>query len=119
MNIPGGVSVEVYRNADSRDRHGDKSIPPLVGTIDHCVFQWASAASVGLRYHAANDFREGSDLNAVLFAPRDNPLQIQPRDRLKFGGHWFQVVGDRAWDELNPATGYNFGYYMVQVETVT
>lgn len=117
MRIIGGETIEVYRSA-SVDRHGD-AVHAFVGTIDRVVFQWASAASVGLRFHPSNDFQESSKLSAVLFAPRDADLLLEARDRVKFGGETYQVVGDRAWDELHPATGHNYGYYMVQVETVS
>ena len=117
MLIKGGQTVEVWRNPTARDRFGD-TVRELLGTVDHVVFQWASAASVGLRFHPSDKFRESSDLSAVMFFPKSNPLKVQARDRLKMGGNWFQVVGDRAWDETHPVTGYDFGFYMVQVETV-
>jgi hypothetical protein len=117
MKILGGVTVEVWRAPVARDRFGDVE-RVLIGTIEHCVFQWASAASVGLRWKANTSFRETSELGAVLFAPRDHPIQISGRDRLKMQGTTYQVIGQKAWDETNPATGYDFGHYMVQLEAV-
>lgn len=117
MNIIGGQTVEVFRADTARDRFGDVTRSSL-GTIDHVVFQWASAASVGLRFHPSTDFRESSDLSAVMFIPKSSPIKLLARDRIKMGGNMFQVVGDRAWDETHPVTGYDFGFYMVQVETV-
>lgn len=117
MRIRGGHTIEVYR-AVERDRHGDKS-DELVGTIDHVVFQWASAASVGLRFKAADEFQESSSLSAVVFAPRTAGILLQARDRIKLNGEWYQVIGDRAWNEEHPATGHDFGYYMMQVEMVS
>lgn len=115
MLITGGQTIEVFRQSTVRDRYGDVE-RTSVGTIDHVVFQWASAASVGLRFHPSDAFRETSDLSAVMFIPKSSPLKIEPRDRVKMGDNYFQVVGDRAWDENHPATGYDYGYYMIQVE---
>ena len=117
MRIRGGHTIEVYRTTE-RDRYGDKLNEALVGTIDNVVIQWASAASVGLRFHPSNKFQETSDLSAVIFAPRDAPLKLEVKDRVKFNGNVFQVVGDRAWDENHPVTDHNYGYYMMQVEMV-
>jgi hypothetical protein len=121
MRITGGISVQVYRNDTPRDRFGDTSAgePSLVGTIDHCVFQWATSASQGLRFRAGNDFRETAEIAAMVFCPNDDPIKIQGRDRLKIDGHTYQVVGEVAWNLPHPATGYDFGYYMVQVEAVS
>lgn len=114
MRITGGDTISVYRF--ERDRFGDKENETHVGDIEHCVFQWASAASVGLRFHPIDTFQESSDISAVIFVPRDAPFKIEDRDRIKLHGHTFQVVGDLAWDEDHPATGYNFGNCMIQVE---
>lgn len=114
MRIIGGDTISVYRF--ERDRFGDKENERLVGDIDHCVFQWASATSVGLRFHTVDTYQETSDVSAVIFIPRDTPVLIENRDRIKLHGHTFQVVGDRAWDQDNPATGHNFRYFMIQVE---
>ncbi len=118
MNIAGGHTIEVYRTS-GRDRHGDKQNETLIGTIEHVVFQWASAASVGLRFKPTDTFQETSALSAVVFAPRHAPILLQARDRIKFRGNTYQVVGDRAWDEDHPFSGYDYGYYMMQVETVS
>ncbi len=118
MRIVGGDTIEVFRTP-GRDRYGDKVSEASVGTIEHCVFQWASAASVGLRFHKTDNFQETSTLSAVIFCPRDAAVKLQARDRFKFLGNTFQCVGDRAWDELNPATGHDFGYYMMQCEVVS
>lgn len=118
MRIKGGTTIEVYRTTQ-RDRYGDKLDETHIGSIEHCVFQWASAASVGLRYHPTkNGMQETSDQSAVIFCPRNAPVRLQNRDRIRFGGNTYQVVGDRAWDQEHPATGYDFGYYMMQVEMV-
>ena len=117
MRITGGITVEVHRGDAPRDRFGDTE-RDLVGTIENCVFQWASAAGVQVRFANSNDFRETAELRAVLFAPNDDPIQIQGKDRLKFNGQWYQVTGSRSWDEAHPMTGYDYGYYQVQVETV-
>lgn len=116
MRIRGGHTIEVWR-ASTQDRHGDRN-PVLIGTIEHVVLQWASAASVGLRFQSANSFQETSSLGAVLFAPRSAAIKLQARDRIVLKGEKYQVVGDRSWDEDHPVTGHDFGYYMVQVETV-
>lgn len=115
MRIRGGQTITVIRPS-AKDRHGDVTADSVVGTIEHCVFQWASAASVGLRFHATDQFQETSNLSAVIFCPRDAAVKLEPRDRFTLNGNTFQAVGDRAWDENNPATGHDFGYYMVQVE---
>ena len=117
MRIRGGHTVEVYR-ATNQDAYGDRDWE-LIGSIDHVVFQWASAASVGLRFHPDDRFQETTGLSAVMFVPRGSTPAIEPRDRLKFNGETYQVVGDRAWDENHPVTNYNFGHYMVQVEVTS
>jgi len=121
MRIRGGHTIEVYRNTTGKDRHGDPVAdqPELIGTIDNVVFQWASAASVGLRFHSSKGFQETSDLSAVVFAPRDAEILLQARDRIKFNGETYQVVGNRAWDENHPVTGRDYGFYMMQIDTAT
>ena len=116
MIIRGGHTMEVYRT--TRDRFGDGE-QILVGTIENVVFQWASAASVGLRFHKNKDLQESSSLSAVVFAPRDAAIKLQGGDRIKFNDSVYQVVGDRAWDEDNPITGHAFTHYMMQVETTS
>ncbi len=118
MRIIGGHTIDVYRKTTAPDRFGDKEFA-LVGKIDNVVFQWASAASVGLRFKPTDKFQETSELSAVVFAPRNAAVKLQARDRIKFNGETYQVVGDRAWDETHPATGYDFSYYMMQVEVVS
>lgn len=117
MDIPFGQRIEVLRTP-VRDRHGDGGMVS-VGFIDHVVFQWASAASVGLRFRPSGGFQETSDLAAVFFLPRDSEVKVQAKDRIRFQGNLYQVIGDRAWDEAMPATGHNFKHYMVQVEMVS
>ncbi len=118
MYITGGQTIEVLRRTGGRDRHGDGELVSL-GTIDHCVFQWASAASVGLRFHNLDEFGEHSSLAAVIFVPRDAEIQVQAKDRVRMQGDLYQVMGDRAWDENHPATGFNYQFYMIQVEKVS
>lgn len=117
MKIRGGQSIDVYRH--TKDRFGDKVSETFVGTLDNCVLQWASSASVGLRFHPSNDFEESFRLSAVIFCPRKAPFKLEPRDRFKLNGKTYQVAGERAWDQDHPATGFNYGYYMSQVELVT
>lgn len=118
MRITGGQTISVYRPV-REGRHGDVLDNNYVGDISNCVFQWASAASVGLRFHLTKDFQESSDLSAVIFCPRDAEVKLESRDRFVMNGNTFQVIGDRAWDETHPATGYDYGYYMMQVEMVS
>lgn len=116
MRVRGGHTVEVFRA--SVDRFGDGELVSI-GTIDNVVFQWASAASVGLRFHTDKDFQETSSLSAVMFIPRDAAVSPQSRDRIKFNGELYQVVGEHAWDENHPVTDHDFGYYMLQVEVTS
>lgn len=116
MRITGGQTIKVYRH--TKDRFGDKVGETYVGDIEHCVLQWASSSSVGLRFHPSNDFEESFKLSAVIFCPRDAAIKLEPRDRFVYNGKTYQVAGERAWDQLNPATGYDYGYYMIQVEVV-
>lgn len=117
MRISGGQTIDVYRH--TKDRYGDKQSEVFVGSIDHCVLQWASSASVGLRFHPSNDFEEAFRLSAVIFCPRDAAVVLESRDRFKYDGRTYQVAGERAWDQEHPVTGYNYGYYMIQVEVVS
>lgn len=116
ISLRGGHTIEVFR-ITGKDRHGE-GVHTLVGTIENVFIQWASAASVGLRFQATDRFQETSSLNAVAFCPRHVAVKLQARDRFKYDGDYFQVIGDRAWDEDHPVTGYDFGYYMVQLEMV-
>jgi len=109
MRIPGGHTVEVYRVAN-RDRYGDGS-PTLIGTISNVVFQWASADPLSRG-------QENEMMSTVIFCPRSASVKLQARDRIRFDGETYQVIGDRSWDERNPATGHDFGYYMMQVESI-
>lgn len=113
MNITGGHTIEVFRHV--KDRFGDRS-EQSVGTIDHCVFQWASTTHSGLHFKASGGFQETSDVTALFYVPRHTEPKIQDRDRIVFKGKTFRVVGLPAWDEEHPATGHDFGYYLVQVE---
>lgn len=117
ISLRGGHTIEVYR-ITGKDRHGEGVLSP-VGTIENVFVQWASAASVGLRFQATTKFQETSALNAVAFAPRHVDVKLQARDRFKLNDEMYQVIGDRAWDEEHPVTGYDFGYYMVQLEMVS
>lgn len=113
--LRGGHTVEVFRT--ERDRFGDGT-PVSAGTIENVFIQWASASTVGLRFQPTNRFQETAQLNCVAFAPRHATVKLQARDRFKFNGETYQVVGDRAWDENHAMTNRDFGYYMVQVEMV-
>lgn len=117
MRIRGGHTIEVYRFT-GKDRHGE-GVQSSVGTIENVFMQWASAASVGLRFQATTKFQETSQLNAVAFCPRHASLKLQAKDRFKLNGETYQVIGDRAWDENHPVTEHDFGYYMVQLEMVS
>ncbi|BCO56083.1 hypothetical protein MINTM005_13270 [Mycobacterium intracellulare] len=117
ITIRGGHTIEVWRRPRAADRFGDKE-EVKVGTIDHVVVQWASASSAALRFHPSDKFEETASLSAVLFCPSNAAIRLQARDRIVMGGRKFQVVGERAWDEPHPMTGTDFGYYMMQVETV-
>jgi hypothetical protein len=114
VKITGGDTVSVYRF--DRDRFGDKVNDTHVGDIQHCVLQWTTASKAGLRFHPNDTFQETSSTSLIIYAPRDAAVKIEGRDRVKVNGRTYQVIGNRAWDIDNPATGYNFGYYMVQVE---
>lgn len=107
MKIRGGHSIEVYRKSTS-NRHGDGA-GVLVGTIDNVVFQWSSPDPIERE-------QENDSLSTVVYCPRDSQVKLQARDRFKFNNETYQVVGDRSWDENHPATGHNFGYYMMQVQ---
>lgn len=109
MRIRGGHTIEVYRSA-SKDRHGD-AVDSLVGTIENVVVQWVSANPV-------DRLQETDSMSTVVFAPRDAAVKLKARDRFKLNGETYQVVGDRSWDETHPVTGYNFGYYMMQVQVM-
>jgi hypothetical protein len=115
--LRGGHTVEVFR-ITGKDRHGEGVHTPA-GTIEHVFIQWASASTVGLRFQATNQFQETSQLNCVAYAPRHADVRLQARDRFKFNGEMYQVIGDRAWDEDHAITGRDFGYYMVQLEMVS
>ena len=121
MNIRGGHTIEVFRNATVKDRHGDPADgqPERIGTIDHCVLQWATAQGEWLKAHPAGTFQETSSLLPVIFAPRDAAIQLRERDRVKLNGDTYRIIGDRVWDEDHPMTGSNFGYYMIQAQKVS
>jgi hypothetical protein len=106
MRIRGGHTIEVYRST-GRDRYGDGE-EQLIGTIDHVLFQWGSSTSL-------DEAEETSYLSTVVYCPRDAAIRLQARDRFKFDGETYVVVGDRKWDENHPVTGHNFGYYTSQV----
>lgn len=110
MMIRNGHTIEVYRG-DSRDRHGDK-VRNLVGTIDNVVFSWGSKSP--------RDVGEEFSFESIdIYCPRNAAIRLQGGDRFKFKGDTYAVVGDPAWDEDNPATGYDFGYYEAQVTVIS
>lgn len=109
MRIIGGVDVQVLR--PSKDRFGD-TVSTLVGTITGCVLQ------PGIPDPTTGKFQETSENVSTLFAPRSATLRVQARDRLVIDGRTYAVVGDRLFDHRHPATGRDFGYYSVRVETV-
>lgn len=110
MKIRGGHTVEVYRVVTGRDRYGEAT-PQLIGSIDHVVFQWGTPRLV-------DDAQESDMFSTVIFAPRDAAIRLQARDRVKYNGEMYVVIGDRSWDENHPVTGHDFGYYMMQVEVM-
>lgn len=107
-----GQTAEVYRS--TRDKFGDKA-ETLVGSIDNVVLQWGTYG--GLDFQPSNDFQETASLTTVAFVPKTT-LRVESRDRIKIAGQTYQVIGERAWDYVHPMTGYDFGYYMVQVQAV-
>jgi hypothetical protein len=107
--IRGGHTIEVWRST-GRDRFGDAT-ETLVGTIEHVVFQWTSA-------NPMDRAQETDMMSTVIFCPRNAAIQLRARDRIKFRGETYAVIGDPSWNEDNPATGYNFGYYMMQVQVM-
>lgn len=115
MRITGGETVQVWRH--TKDRFGDKSSETMVGSINHVVFQFGSSSSRNTGFRGSDGFQETFGLETYIYAPRDAAVKLQARDRLKVGNRTYQVVGDRGWDSDNPATGYDFGYYMMQVES--
>ncbi len=116
--IKGGHTVEVYRHS-ARDRYGDRLDSELVGTIPNCVVQWGVSTNRGVGLSQVEDFPgEHAGVTAILYAPRNATVRIRARDRLKFLGKTWQVVGDPVWDENHPVSGYNFGYYLVQIEAM-
>lgn len=117
ISLRGGHTIEVLR-ITGKDRHGEGVHTP-VGTIENVFIQWASAAAAGLRSQSADMFQETASFNTVVFVPRHADVKLQARDRLLFNGDYYQVIGVPAWDEDHPATGYDFGYYMVNVEMVS
>lgn len=109
MIIRGGHTISVYRST-GRDRHGDITAAALqlVGTIDHVVFQWASASPV-------EGAAEVTSMSTVVFCPRDAAVKLRERDRIKFNNDNYVVVGGPSWDEVHPMSGTDFGYYMAKV----
>ena len=81
----------------------------MVGTIDHVLLDWRNPEpSVG--------FGETASTSLVMFLPRD-AMRVENRDRIKYGGAIYAVVGGRLWDEPHPVTGHNFTHYAVRVES--
>lgn len=117
INVRGGHTIEVWRRPKAADRFGDKE-EVKVGTIDHVVFQWGSSGRTQASYHPSTDFQETSQLTAVVYAPRNAAVKLQPKDRIVWNGKRFQVSGDRAFDETHPITGTDMGYYFIQVDAV-
>ena len=110
MKIVGGYTIEVYRPTE-QDRFGD-SVDSLVGTIGNVVMQWTTPDPI-------DRFQENASMSAMVFAPRSADIKLMERDRFKLDGKTYQVIGSRLWDEDSAATGRNYGYYMMQVETVS
>ena len=111
MRVTGGVTVQVYRG--TADRHGDKDAM-LVASIDGCVHQ--PSTGLNLEYHPGQDFGETSSLTSILWVP--NSADVRPRDRLKFNGGTYQVVGSAAWAGSHPVTGTRFSHKAIQLESV-
>lgn len=110
MMIRNGHTIEVLRETTS-DRHGDK-VRQSIGTIDNVVFVWGNAVAMD----AGEEF---SYMATDIYCPRDAAIRLVARDRFKFNDDTYAVVGDPSWDEDNPATGYNFGYYQAQVMVIS
>lgn len=109
MIINGGHTIEVYRDS-GRDRHGDRVLQ-LVGEIKHVIFQWSTPDLVG-------EAQETDSSSLTVFCPRNASLKLRAKDRFKFQGETYAVVGGRAWDERHPVTGSDYGYYTVEVEVM-
>jgi hypothetical protein len=112
MHITNGVTVEVYRGGKA-DRFGDIDAT-LVATITGCVHQ--PSTGLNLDYRLGQDFGETSSLTSILWVL--NSADVRPRDRLKFNGGTYQVVGSAAWAGSHPVTGTRFSHKAIQLESV-
>lgn len=105
MRVSGGHTAEVWRS--TRDRFGDKATDALVGTIEHVLIDWRG-------FTPSDGFQETATLAPVMFVPKTD-IRVQARDRIMLDGKTFAVLGV-MWDEPHPVTGYDFGYYALDVE---
>jgi hypothetical protein len=112
MRIRSGYTIDVYRDRGTgRDRHGDR-VTRLIGTIDNVVIQWGSPTPLD----AGEEF---AYMTMDIYCPRSAEIHLQAGDRFVFQDATYAVVGSPTWDEVNPATGYDFGYYVVQVTVIS
>lgn len=111
MMIRNGHTIDVYRETGAgRDRHGDR-ITELVGTISNVVFAWGSATP----QDAGEEF---AYMAMDVYCPRNADIVLRAGDRFKLNNDTYAVIAT-TWNEDNPTTGYNFGYYEAQVTVMS
>lgn len=111
MKAGGGLTVTVYRS--NKDRFGDATDNTPIATITGCIFQ--PATGLNMAYHPNDGLGETTTLTAILWVPTGS--DIRPKDRLKFNGNTYAVLGI-AWNTPHPVTGTAFSHYAVEVEGV-
>jgi hypothetical protein len=111
MRVTGGVTVQVYRG--TADRHGDKDAT-LVATVPGCV--WQPSTGLNLDYRPNDNFQETSSLTSILWIPQ--AADVRDRDRVKFNGGTFRVVGSPAWAGAHPVTRTKFSHKAVEIESL-
>ncbi|SHT52912.1 Uncharacterised protein [Mycobacteroides abscessus subsp. abscessus] len=105
-------TVQVFRG--DTDKYGNPNKTPH-GTAQ-VVFAWGSGKQSG-RFRGTRSGRdEATVITAELFVARGTDLKA--RDRIvRSNGEKYAVVGHQMWDQVEPLSGYDFGWMSFQVES--
>lgn len=105
-------TVQVFRG--DTDKYGNPNKTPH-GTAQ-VVFAWGSGRSSGARYRPSRAKDESTVMTAEIYVQRGTDLKA--RDRIvRSNGEKYAVVGHQLWDQVEPLSGYDFGWMSFQVES--
>lgn len=109
-----GESITVFRG--DTDKYGNSSKSEH-GTVEG-LFAWGPGVTTTRA--RTNDSLKGESAEAQIefYAPRG--ADLKPRDRIRrANGQEFRILAGPMWDQVHPFDGFDFGWALYQVVTVS